>query len=95
MANDYFQQSYALDVHFYDPTASSELLFNLKPGTLEKFNLTHFDDLFQRDDADEYLEYEAGDGGYEGVVFDDDGIWEDDDGGNGDANTDGIKNLDF
>lgn len=47
-------------------------LFSLKLGTLEKFNITDLDDFFERDDAADYLEYEAGDGGYEGVIFDED-----------------------
>lgn len=68
----HFEKLHALDVHFYDPTASSNLLFNLKPGTLEKFELTGFGDFFERSDADDYLEYQSGDGGYEGVVFDED-----------------------
>lgn len=79
LANTHFEKLHALDVHFYDPSASSKLLFNLKPGTLEKFKLVDLDDFFERDDADDYLEYEAGDGGYEGVVFDeDDTSYEDD-----------------
>lgn len=72
LADSHFQRLHALGIHFYDPAASSKLLFNLKAGTLERLKLVDFDDFFERDDADEYLEYEAGDGGYEGVVFDED-----------------------
>ncbi|QNP50377.1 RNA-directed DNA polymerase [Diaphorobacter aerolatus] len=72
LADDYFKKLHAFGIRFYDQTASSKLLFNLKPGTLEKFKLNDLDDFFERDDADDYLEYEAGDGGYEGVVFDED-----------------------
>jgi hypothetical protein len=79
VADSYFQQLHALDVHFYDTAASSKLLFNLKPGTLEKFKLDGFDDFFERDDASDYLEYEAGDGGYEGVVFDEGDTWDEED----------------
>lgn len=68
----YFQQLHDLGINFYDCSATSRLLFNVKPGTLRKLNLTDFKDFFERDDADDYLEYKAGDGGYEGVIFDED-----------------------
>lgn len=72
LGDAYFKHLHAMGVHFYDPGATSKLLFNIKPGTLEKFKLTGFDKFFERDDAEEYLEYEDGDGGYEGVVFEED-----------------------
>lgn len=63
----------ANDVHFYEPDATSRLLFNVKPGALAKLKLTQMDEFFEHDDADDYLDYEEGDGGYEGVIFDADG----------------------
>ncbi|MFZ3117049.1 MAG: reverse transcriptase domain-containing protein [Variovorax sp.] len=69
----YFAILSALGVHFYEPSATSTLLFNVKAGTLERFNLTGWGELFDRDDAQDHLEYEAGDGGYEGVVLDEEG----------------------
>lgn len=77
LANPHFAELHARGVHFYEPGATTKLLFNLKSGTLEKFSITNLDDFFERDDAGDYLEYEAGDGGYEGVIFDED---EEDDG---------------
>jgi hypothetical protein len=72
LADSHFAALHARGVHFYEPGAKTKLLFNLKSGTLEKFKITDLDDFFERDDAADYLEYEAGDGGYEGVIFDDD-----------------------
>jgi hypothetical protein len=70
LADAHFQHLHALGVHFYDSAAKSKLLFNVKPGTLEELKLADFDEFFERDDAEEYLEYEDGEGGYEGVIFD-------------------------
>lgn len=70
LADSHFAALYARGVHFYEPGATTKLLFNLKSGTLEKFSITDLDDFFERDDAADYLEYQAGDGGYEGVIFD-------------------------
>lgn len=71
-ADSHFKDLIDLGVHFYDTNASSRLLFNLKPGTLERFHLTDLEEFFERDDANDFIEFEAGDGGYEGVVFDED-----------------------
>ena len=79
LADPYFKHLHTLGIHFYDPDAASKLLFNLKRGTLEKFHVTNIDEFFERDDADEYLEYAAGDGGYEGVIFDEDDPFAEDD----------------
>jgi hypothetical protein len=78
LADSHFAGLRALGVHFYEPGATTKLLFNLKSGTLEKFNITDLDDFFERDDAADYLEYEAGDGGYEGVIFDEEEEEDDD-----------------
>jgi len=72
LADAHFKHLHAMGVHFYDPGATSKLLFNIKPGTLAKFKLVDLAELSERDDADDYLEYEEGDGGYEGVIFDED-----------------------
>uniref|UniRef100_UPI004039CD0B RNA-directed DNA polymerase n=1 Tax=Variovorax sp. BK018 TaxID=3450241 RepID=UPI004039CD0B len=71
LADAHFKHLLDLGVHFYDTDATSKLLFNVRPGTLEKFKLADYEKFFERDDAEEYLEYEDGDGGYEGVIFDD------------------------
>ena len=71
LADDRFKNLLDLGIHFYNPDAKSKPLFNVRPGTLEKFKLADYEALFERDDAQEYLEYEDGDGGYEGVIFDD------------------------
>lgn len=79
LSDSQFADLHALDIHFYDTEAKSKPLFSLKSGTLEKFSITDLDDFFERDDASDYLEYEAGDGGYEGVIFDEDESVSDDD----------------
>ena len=78
LADSHFAALYDCGVHFYEPEATTKLLFNLKSGTHEKFSITDLDDFFERDDAADYLEYEAGDGGYEGVIFDEDEADEED-----------------
>lgn len=70
LADNYFIVLNMLDVHFYDSSASSTLLFDIKPGTLDKLKLDHFGGFFERDDADEYLNYEEGGGGYNDFFFD-------------------------
>lgn len=72
LADNHFKHLHALGIHFYEPNATLKPLFNLKTGTLEKFHITNLDDFFERDDAEDYLEYEDGDGGYEGVIFEED-----------------------
>lgn len=93
LADTHFAALHAHGVHFYDPLATTKPLFNLKSGTLEKFSITDLDDFFERDDAADYLEYEDGDGGYEGVIFDeedseDENEDEDDEGASSDDDED-------
>lgn len=71
VANEHFSVLRDLNINFYDPSATSKPLFNIKSGTLERFSIS-LDDFFELDDADGYLEYEGGDGGYEGVIFEED-----------------------
>lgn len=84
LADTHFSALHAHGVHFYDPSATTKSLFNLKSGTLEKFSITDLDDFFERDDAADYLEYEGGDGGYEGVIFDEEDDEDEDDEGESD-----------
>ncbi|MDP3886204.1 RNA-directed DNA polymerase [Hydrogenophaga sp.] len=80
VANDeYFKRLHALNINFYDSEATSTLLFNVKPGALDKFKLAGFNEFFELDDVEDYLEYQGGGGGYEGVIFDDDDDDDDDD----------------
>lgn len=72
LADGHFAALHAHGIHFYDTAATTKPLFSVKLGTLEKFRITDLDDFFERDDAADYLEYEAGDGGYEGVIVDED-----------------------
>jgi hypothetical protein len=71
VGDEYFRRLHELNVSFYDSGAASALLFNVKSGVLEKLNVKSFDEFFELDDVEDYLEYLGGDGGYEGVVFDD------------------------
>ena len=71
LADEFFKELHALDVNFYETNATSKLLFNLKTSALKKLKITDLSAFFERDDAEDYLEYQAGDGGYEGVIFDD------------------------
>ena len=68
--DSHFNALHKLNVRFYDSTATSTLLFKIRAGTLEKFNLVDIEEFFERDDAEDFLEYEAGNGGYEGAIFD-------------------------
>ncbi|UUC49149.1 RNA-directed DNA polymerase [Pseudomonas citronellolis] len=65
VTDPHFGILHAHNVHFYDDTAQSKPLFHPRAFALENHDL---DDIFDRDDADEMLEYDDGDGGYEGVV---------------------------
>lgn len=59
-------------VHFYDDAATLLPVFHVKADALQKHNLIEVADLFDLEDADDLIEYEEGDGGYEGVVLPDD-----------------------
>lgn len=63
------------NVHFYDTTATITPVFHVKAAALKArdvANETEFFDLGDIDDFDSFIEYEEGDGGYEGVVIPDD-----------------------
>lgn len=68
----YFNYLGLLGVTFYNETATSKLLFEVRPGTLKKLDLTDMQSFFERDDADDFLEYDDTEGGYEGVAFEED-----------------------
>lgn len=79
-ADPHFAQLRLANVHFYDQTAALTPIFHVKPDALQKHNLADVSDLFDLDDVDQLIEYEEGDGGYEGVVLpDEDEVKEDDD----------------
>ena len=70
IADDYFRELHALNIRFYDTTAATQLLFDIKKGALAELKLQSAAELFERDDAAEYLEYHDEDGGYDGVNID-------------------------
>ncbi|MFC4422601.1 RNA-directed DNA polymerase [Cupriavidus pampae] len=63
----------ALNVHFYDQSATLKPLFTAKQDALARKNLAGVEALFDLDDVENWLDYEEGDGGYEGVIFSFDG----------------------
>lgn len=75
-AAEYFRDLAARGVRFYDPDARSKLLFRVKEGVSRNLSPADIERLFDRVDADEYVEYDEGDGGYEGVIFDDEDLEE-------------------
>ena len=69
VADAHFARLKHRDIHFYDTSATLPPIFHVKPDALQKHNLDDVSDLFDLVDVDEMIEYEEGDGGYEGVVF--------------------------
>ncbi|MBC8726110.1 RNA-directed DNA polymerase [Paraburkholderia sp. 31.1] len=72
-ADPHFERLLALNVHFYDTGAVLPPLFKLKHGALVGKRFSNIVDLFELEDVEDYLDYEEGDGSYEGVVFSYDG----------------------
>jgi hypothetical protein len=67
LADDYFRELQALNIRFYDVAAATPRLFDVKQGALAELQLQSPAELFDRDDATNYLEYHDEDSGYEGV----------------------------
>lgn len=65
----YFSKLHALDVHFYDETAKLTPIFKANADLLKQRNMDNISALFDLDDIEDLLEYEEGEGGYEGVIF--------------------------
>lgn len=67
-ADPHFDALRQLDVRFYDQAANLKPIFHVKAGigkNDEQFDLFA---LFDLDDVDDLIEFEEGDGGYEGVI---------------------------
>jgi len=80
-ADPHFDILRRANVHFYDTAATLIPLFHVKASALkarEVTSETEFFDLDNIDDFDSVLEYEEGDGGYEGIVVPDDDTEDDD-----------------
>lgn len=73
-ADDHFKDLAARGIHFYDPDARSKPLFKIREGVLTDPAPEDIAKFFDREDADELLDYDEGDGGYEGVIFDEEEI---------------------
>ncbi len=70
-ADPHFAQLRLANVHFYDQTACITPIFHVKPAALQKHHLAEVSELFDLEDVDQFIDYEEGDGGYEGVVLPD------------------------
>ena len=73
-ANRYFQVLHQANVHFYDPTAKLPPVFQVKSMAMKAHHVQTAADLFDLDEIDDFdalVDYEEGDGGYEGVVMPD------------------------
>lgn len=70
-ADSHFKELKALNVSFYDEEASSKLMFTVQAGVLEMLHLDNWLEFFARDDAADYIEYGASDGGYEVTAIED------------------------
>lgn len=71
-ADPNFESLRAKDVHFYDDSATMSPMFHPKANALADHNLVDWSSLFDLENADELIDYDQGDGGYEGVIFTDD-----------------------
>ena len=83
-ADPHFKILCQADVHFYDTTAPVTPVFYVKAAALKAHdvaNETEFFDLNDIDDFDDFIQYQDGDGGYEGIVVSDDNAEEDGIGG--------------
>lgn len=70
ITNDpYFAELYQRRIHFYDSNAKLAPFFRAKAEALKDRDVDDIAALFELDDVEDMLEYEEGDGGYEGVVF--------------------------
>ena len=76
-ADPYFARLRHRNVHFYDDTAGISPVFHVKPQALQQFNLDP-SVFFDLEEVDDLIEYEEGDGGYEGVVIADNDKEDDD-----------------
>ena len=73
-ANPYFEVLRHANVRFYDPTAKIAAIFQVKSVAMKAHHVETAAELFDLDeieDFDDLVEYEEGDGGYEGVVMPD------------------------
>ncbi|MDT7834125.1 RNA-directed DNA polymerase [Aquabacterium sp. OR-4] len=70
LADSRFKDLAERGIRFYDPAARSKLLFKIREAVLKELTPEDIDKFFDRDDADDFLEYDESDGGYEGVIFD-------------------------
>lgn len=71
-ANPYFEILRQANVHFYDTASTVAPVFHVKAAAMiahEVTNEAEFFNLVNIDDFDNLVEYEEGDGGYEGVVI--------------------------
>lgn len=68
-ADPHFELLRAKDIHFYDDSAKMSPIFHPKANALADHNLVDWSSLFDLENADELIDYEQGDGGYEGVIF--------------------------
>lgn len=74
-ADPHFEILRFANTHFYDVAASVTPMFHVKAAALKTHNVeseSAFFDLEGIEDFDDFVEYEEGDGGYEGVVIPDD-----------------------
>lgn len=66
LADPHFSRLHAIKAHFYDPMAVTKPFFHPSQFALERRGVSDVADLFELDDVDDLLEYDEGDGGYEG-----------------------------
>jgi hypothetical protein len=69
LADKYFNLFKAQGINFYNPNATLQPIFHVKTSALEIHNIYEIADLFDKEDIDDLIEYEESDGGYEGVIF--------------------------
>jgi hypothetical protein len=70
-ADPHFALLHAKNIRFYNLDTKLTPIFHAKPEAMRQRNMADFSEFFDLDNADELIEFDESDGGYEGVVLGD------------------------
>ncbi len=71
LADSHFSLLHAKGIRFYNLDTKLTPIFHAKPAAMLKHKVADLAEFFDLDDADELIEFDESDGGYEGVVLED------------------------